>query len=101
MLLSIHIRKSCGSRMPSTATSAGRKSRAKKKNSGAGNSQPHVPLIAIALPIGAFSGDTKPLHWRPWSGVAGECPMPTTEEIEELREGFGYNDSNGDGKIDF
>lgn len=26
---------------------------------------------------------------------------PTPEEIEELREGFEYNDSNGDGKIDF
>lgn len=27
--------------------------------------------------------------------------LPTAEEIEELREGFSYNDSNGDGRIDF
>lgn len=27
--------------------------------------------------------------------------LPTVEEIEELREGFRYNDSDGDGKIDF
>lgn len=26
---------------------------------------------------------------------------PTAEELEELREGFRYNDANGDGKIDF
>lgn len=26
---------------------------------------------------------------------------PTSEEIEELRESFRYNDSNDDGKIDF
>lgn len=26
---------------------------------------------------------------------------PSFEEIAELREGFEYNDSNGDGKIDF
>ncbi len=27
--------------------------------------------------------------------------MPTPEKIAELRESFQYNDSNGDGKIDF
>jgi calmodulin len=61
-----------------------------------------VPIeLPIAWAIGAFSADTKPLHCDLRPAVAGECPMPTTEEIEELREGFSYNDSNGDGKIDF
>jgi Ca2+-binding EF-hand superfamily protein len=57
--------------------------------------------VPIASAIGAFSAGAKPLHCDLRPAVAGECTMPTTEEIEELREGFSYNDSNGDGRIDF